>query len=552
MHLNFQTVEKKQTKEGLYLLQKADVTKNPLFWKIWRNNKLSISKQITLQKGDGGKWYAFRCVADEAFTSLPPMPFTCAYSLRSIERLLPFQIRSVGHLCNALINHGRAVDGSDTGLGKTYVALKVCEELHLRPIIICKLAGIANWKSACEYMRIKPLAIVNWEFAKSISWRKGSPSKRKFPFIEITPDPYDGKPVYTWNAPKNSLVLFDEAHVAAVKGSLNYALYTGSAKIPSITISATLADRPARFDGFFKTLGIQDEKTFETWLKARSFVNLSDERESFTDLDDMMEINKLLYPEHGYRLSYSDEDVKAYFPEAVFQTMVVSLSDEATNIQNQLYQTLLADVYRYREMKKQADALVADLRYRQETELLKVPVLMDVARDLMGEGKSVCIFVNFRRTMQHLAKSLKTASLIYGEQHRDHIYREEVINAFQANEKRIIICMVDAGGQSINLHDLHGGHQRVSLICPTYNPITLKQVMGRTYRAGCKSVPIIKLVYAANTVEEKVAKVVGTKLGNIAALNDGDLMEPDIFNLGVVRKEEVTRDDEPVQTALDL
>jgi len=40
-------------------------------------------------------------------------------------------------------------------------------------------------------------------------------------------------------------------------------------------------------------------------------------------------------------------------------------------------------------------------------------------------------------------------------------------------------------------------------------------------------------VYAAGTIEEKVAETVNKKLDNIAALNDGDLMEPDLFRLGV-------------------
>jgi hypothetical protein len=91
--------------------------------------------------------------------------------------------------------------------------------------------------------------------------------------------------------------------------------------------------------------------------------------------------------------------------------------------------------------------------------------------------------------------------------------------------------MADAGGASIDLHDLKGGHQRVSLICPTYNPVHLKQVLGRTRRAGSKTTPIIKLVYAANTIEEKVANAVAMKLDNIEALNRGDLMEPDLFNM---------------------
>jgi hypothetical protein len=85
--------------------------------------------------------------------------------------------------------------------------------------------------------------------------------------------------------------------------------------------------------------------------------------------------------------------------------------------------------------------------------------------------------------------------------------------------------MIDAGGQSISLHDLIGKHQRVSLISPSYQSIKIKQVFGRTRRAGSKTIPIIKLVYAANTIEEKVCARVQEKIKNIDALMDGDIRD---------------------------
>lgn len=173
---------------------------------------------------------------------------------------------------------------------------------------------------------------------------------------------------------------------------------------------------------------------------------------------------------------------------------------------------------------------------------MKVPALVDLAQDFMAQRKSVCIFVNFRETLFELSKALKTKSLIYGDQERDKLDREKVVDDFQKNKERIIICMCDAGGQSISLHDLEGDYQRVSLICPNYNPIHLRQIMGRTYRAETKSVPVIKLVYAADTIEEKVSLVVARKIGNISALNQGDLFEGDIFNLGVNRDAEIVED----------
>jgi superfamily II DNA or RNA helicase len=535
MHLYFETIGTKEINGAPYLLQRANVTTVRPFWIVWYNNRVSLSRLITLQK-DGAFWYAYRCVPKNNDSGqpqrLPLLQFPAAYTPKNIDHLLPFQPRSMAVLCQSIIDHGSAVDGSDTGLGKTYVALAVCRELGLQPVIICKLAGISTWKRVCEYMGVKPYAICNWEFAKT----------GKVPFIKTGIDDYNGEKTFTWKVPDTTIILFDEAHVAAVKTSQNYSLYISSFGIPSITITATLTDRASRMDGFFHVLKVMEKSKFAAWIKGRVFENRYGEDESITDLDDMKEINKVLFPYHGFRLSYSDPDIKKYFPEAVYQTELITLSDEDTVLQNKLYQELLLKIERLKVLGRQADLLVADLRYRQQTELMKVPALVEITEDLLSQRKSVCIFVNFRESLFQLSKALKTKSLIYGAQDRDKLDREKIVADFQSNKERMIVCMGDAGGQSISLHDLEGEHQRISLICPTYNPIHLRQIMGRTYRAETKSVPVIKLVYAADTIEEKVSLTVARKIGNISALNQGDLFEPDIFNLGVNREAEILED----------
>jgi SNF2 family DNA or RNA helicase len=245
----------------------------------------------------------------------------------------------------------------------------------------------------------------------------------------------------------------------------------------------------------------------------------------------MQKISKILYPKYATRKTYNDLDVKDFFPQAVFQTHIINLSTKNEKAQNKLYKETMLKVKEYTDLGKQAEKMVAELRYRQAAELFKADVLAEIATDYIAEGKSVIIFVNFKETLAALSKMLNTKSLIFGAQEAYKLNREKIIHDFQTNSVPIILAMVDAGGTSISLHDTIGSRQRISLICPTYNPITLKQVMGRTYRAGSKTTPIIKLVYAGNTIEEKVASTVNMKLSNISALVDGDLMEPDFFNL---------------------
>lgn len=494
------------------------------FWYTWKRTSPDVKANYKLSREriDGRlHWCVYRRMSVHA----GPVPFKLSYQLRRVDGLLEYQPLCVAHLCNALLTHGAAIDGSDTGLGKTFCSLATCRELSLHPIVVCKLAGISSWRRACAAMRVRPLAIVNWELAKS----------GKFPYTLRAMDHWTGKPSYTWRVPDNTIVIFDEAHKANQDGSQNSALYTASKGIYSLSLTASVADRLTRLRPLFHLLDIVSWQEFPSWIrKWGSFLDPPHDGEpvggmlSLAEQQDLASINRLLYPHYGYRLSYRDPAVKKFFPEAAYQTEIVNLSHTATALQNRLYNKLLQEVENYREQGKQADALVADLRYRQETELLKVPPLVSIARTYIEQGHSVIIFVNFRPTLRHLADRIHTRSIIYGGQGEE---REGVIGAFQRNESRILLCMASAGGESISLHDIAGGRPRVSLICPTYDPVVLRQVLGRTRRAGSKTIPVMKLVYAAGTVEEKVSTVVNAKLNNISAINDGDLMEPDLFSL---------------------
>lgn len=535
-----------------FIEQKANVTDNTQFWYAWnfskqkeeRARKLrcelpkTLSSFVTLSRemiNGKPQWFAYRKVS----RSHPDIlrPYTCSYRLQSVQGLLPYQPRAVQAICHSIVSHGAAADASDTGLGKTYVALAACRELKVFPGIVCKLAGVAVWREVCNIFGIVPQFIVNWENAKGSGFR----------YAKRTQRPFCRGYHYQWHVPKDTMLIFDEAHLANNPGTHNYNLHQAAKGIPSISISATFADKSAKLRGITNLLGIFTSEEFDIWLESRGYFESREEVFSaVSEIDNMRDLNKIIFPEYGARLAYTDTDVKRYFPESVIQTMVVSLGERKTNEQNALYTDMIKKAQALRAAGKQAESLVAALRYRQATELLKADILIDIAKDFIYQGKSVCIFVNFRETMAYLAKCLNTRSLVFGDQERTGVSRSQVIADFQANRQKIIILMMEAGGSSISLHDLHGRHQRVSLICPTYRPIELKQVLGRTYRGNTKTPPIMKLVYAYGTIERQVAQVVNLKLDNISALNDGDLMEPDIFKMGVTandfdRTEDVRR-----------
>jgi SNF2 family DNA or RNA helicase len=160
------------------------------------------------------------------------------------------------------------------------------------------------------------------------------------------------------------------------------------------------------------------------------------------------------------------------------------------------------------------------LRARQEAELVRVPVLLELAQSLLDEDKSVVVFCNFRNSLDTLSLELKNCSMIWGGQREDE--RQKMIDDFQNNINHVMLCQIQSGGVGVSLHDLNG-RPRSSLICPTYSAIDLKQALGRIHRAGAKSKAIQRIVFAADSIEEKVMRKVRAKLHNIETLNDGDI-----------------------------
>jgi len=171
--------------------------------------------------------------------------------------------------------------------------------------------------------------------------------------------------------------------------------------------------------------------------------------------------------------------------------------------------------------KDKGNILVKIMRSHQRIELIKVPLFVELANDFIHNGHSVVIFVNFTQTLKLLSEMLHTDVLIYGEQSGEE--REKNIEKFQSNRSGIIICNIKAGGLGLSLHDIHGGYPRVSLISPTFNAIELTQALGRVHRAGGKSKSLQRIIYCANTVEERIADKLKIKLKSINSINNGDV-----------------------------
>ena len=409
-----------------------------------------------------------------------------------------YQLPSIQRLTKALPRFGACLDASDTGVGKTYVAAFTAKTLGWKVAVVCPKSVVPSWEMALNTIGVPYLFIENPERIRfQEQW--GKTTKEGFGWV--------------WALPERCLIIFDEAHRFSGADSLQ-AKMLASAPKPILMLSATCADSPLKMHAIGHQLGIVHWDQWFAWcFKNGCVFNKPFKGLKYVGDDTVLKrLHTQIFAEKGVRIRIAD--LGDAFPENSVEAVPVPVEDVA-EINREYVEAI--------ELLEQEapNAAVAMLRARQLSEHRKLRAMIDMTDDLLETGKSVAIFVCFRESLDQLAKQFPEASLIYGDQPADE--RKDAIQAFQDNQTRVIIAMIQAGGVGISLHDLDGKFPRVSLINPSFSAIELIQTLGRIHRNGGRSPCIQRILFAADTVEERVREKVALKVDRINMLVDGDL-----------------------------
>lgn len=430
-----------------------------------------------------------------------------------------WQIEHIEHLVDCFTKHPYVLDASDTGTGKTYTALFACKALGIEPFVVAPKIVLSAWRKAAKDVGVNLIDVVNIEKLKA----KNHDGLHKLPSGGTKKHPIAN---WKWNLPEGTLVIWDEAQNAGGADTQNgramYALR--AAKLPCLAMSATIADDPTRLKALGYLLGLHNYANFRSWCVRHGCVRnpfaggwaLMFSKSSFVTDSAMNRIHADIFPAHGSRLRIDDIDD---FPECATIAEAYDLPDrrKVEAIYDDLEEQLI-------EADDDEPAIVKLLRARQNVELLKTPIFVELARDGLDEGKSIAIFVNFKASFEAIRAALEekgvVCAIIQGGQSQAD--RDMQIELFQNNTLHVALIMIQAGGLGLSLHDLLG-RARESLISPPYSAKDLKQALGRIHRAGAVSKAIQKIVFVAGTVEESACDAVRRKLNNLSTLVDGDL-----------------------------
>jgi SNF2 family DNA or RNA helicase len=436
-----------------------------------------------------------------------------------MDKLLNFQIPHFLQLEEALSVKKCVVDSSDTGTGKTFIALALAKKMKFEPFIICPKSVINSWKNAAKMIDIEMFGICNYEMLKGCKFYNNEMEKLDFPFVEKVI--IDKKTVYDFMLPSNVLVIFDEAHrcknYKSETSKLMLSIKKSNAKM--ILLSATLTDKLECFKPFGIVLDFySDSIGFKHWLQKQKIIHRMKYR-NINITDDQLSlkiIHNNIFPKCGSRMKI--KELGNLFPSN--QILCQAYTSENKEEINKLYEIIKSAFLELKDKELKSNALGKIIRARMKIEMFKVPIMLDVINEGLDANMSVAIFVNYKDTMYSLCHYLNTDCIIHGDQSLNE--RQESIDRFQNNVSKIIICIIQAGGVGISLHDIHGEHPRMSVISPSWSGQDMQQALGRIHRAGSQSPALQRIVYCADSYEETICELIKKKLSTISQINDSD------------------------------
>jgi superfamily II DNA or RNA helicase len=422
------------------------------------------------------------------------------------QKLISYQVPHLIETITILDKIHICLDTSDTGTGKTYTSMAIAKHYNSKPFIVSPKTIMSTWEYVANYFGIQPLAIVNYETLVLGKYYDAKGRRVVCPYLKKI----NGE--YIWNLPNNTIIIFDEAHHCCSQGTLVNRLLHGLIDVYGkdrklLLLSATIADTVDKFKIFGLLI-----KWYNCYAKAPDWVTNAKFNPNYA----IKLIHQKLYPNYATRMAISN---LIDYPKKQI-TVDLYTVDNPKKI-NKKYDKLI-------DAKKDLGfglgLLIGKIvKLRQKIESCKIDLFVDLANEYLQNGFSVVIFVNFIKTLEMIAKKLNTTCVICGKQTLNT--RHQNIQKFMNNIEKVIICNIQAGSESISLHDKVGNFPRVALISPTWSATKFIQATGRIHRADSKSIALNKIVLCAKTIEEKIFIKLKAKINNINELNEEDLEE---------------------------
>lgn len=454
--------------------------------------------------------------------------------------LRDYQIDHFNKLKNILSSNLGCIDTSDTGTGKTWIAMALI--LHYQPkrvLVVGPKSSEKIWRDAGNKCGLTNLIFISKDTLRS---RKGCKIKHPY-LIRDDTDPKKTRFMITNKYKKfireGGFLILDESHAfrnsssdqyRAVKALMNglihpdekhksrYMMLTASplTKVDqTITllrmigfIQSKLLYKKDRF-GFIVFKGLQELidicSTFDPSTTKEIMDTIMDQQICINTKTTKNIAHKLFAQVVKYHITSAcdaSNDIcvniqkfNGYYdvdPETKSEFMK-SLKEMETQ-----YKCMLEKKKKNNIMKGPLSNLATIMHQRQKTELLKASIFARLTRSRLKQepnAKIVC-YVHFIQTLDILKQSLNDLNPIILKGSVKIEEREKRIHEFQTNPSaNVLLGILKISGESISLHDKIGNAPRYNLISPGYELILSHQAAGRTIRGGSETKSDVTIIY---------------------------------------------------------
>ena len=433
-----------------------------------------------------------------------------------------YQQKSANLIASSLYARKFALDRSVMGTGKTFASLDAVAQFEEALFaVVCRASARNKWKKAVEDYGLSDrcLGVDSWNKWTSGNYyrdlvTKGGQKKKDAQF--------------SWTPSASTIVIFDEVQDAGGHDTLNAKLLMGAGRSPyiyPIGLSATIADSPLKLKAVGFLCGLHNLTNFYGWCldmgcgKSPFGYNQLYFRKGAAEWVIPL-LHSFLAP-FGPRVTV--DEVREFLPPETIETELWDCGTPGKLVKEALDHL---EEIRDTDLERHEDdtpGAVEQMRDRQEAELRKLQPLAQEIEDAVEGGYYCPVFLNFIQSIETLRKMLNLQKIecgIYTGQNPK--VRERDLDLFMEGKRQVIVLQTQAGGASIDLHDLEGSRPRMTFLSPTYHAEVLIQALGRTVRFDARSPVIQRIVFAEGTIEEKVYKAVKGKAERIRALNDGE------------------------------
>ena len=453
--------------------------------------------------------------------------------------IYPYQDLAKAEIINQLTAKGSSALLAPTGSGKTRTATAVAHEQKLSVIVVCPLQAMDSWQRELKLWKINVIDIVNYEMLREGSNRDANNKSTVCSYLtpQYRKDSHKGKVVskfcgYKWNLPNNTLLIYDEAHKGKnglISGhTKNSTLIASSRSAIDLTnrkyvllLSATITDGIESADVLCYVLTMYkpyEQGTYERFLKTNKITN-------------MVMLMNILVPKFAVKMVPVGN---TEFPDKI-KCIKMELRGEGAKRIEELHAIMEAKAAEA-EQKAKKLTLTDIVAEWQELELLKVPLFVAKIARWRSKNFAVMMFVNFTNTRIALHDQIRKEQIpaVVTHLHGGMTKREkdQVVDAFKADEYDVVIGMIKCAGESVEFQDVIGKKQRRSIVSQCMSGIATRQAFGRIDRTGKKSPTKQCMIFVKNSpTEERIADVQAKKIKNLQHVGGGLLTieqdEPD-------------------------